>query len=211
MGAEVLYKGELVTLYWDTNAAPTHSDNTTPVSEGDVMYFTTDPEGYVSDSYKIYDRQTNVFANTIPASEIDTNDWRNGFADGTEDIQLVSGVIAEVKNNSITFGVVDNGEIDGNVYDDSTGTVGMYTFGIAADCNAYMYDGADTSSRLDYKKYSVVDDASSIVESNLVEKLDSNQQAVDYVYDVATSSIHNAVAMVVDGDVVAIFVSYPAI
>ncbi|MBE7015956.1 MAG: hypothetical protein E7417_03950 [Ruminococcaceae bacterium] len=205
MGTEVLYKGEHITLYWDTTVAPTHTDGT-PINEGDVMFFTTDADGYVSDSYKIYDRQDAVFSSTIPESEIDITAWSEGFADSTANIQLVNGVVTEVTGSSITFGVIENGVIDGNTYDDPTGTKGMYTFGITDECNAYMFDGADGSPR-DYQKYSTTYSLD-IVGSDLIEQV-VDGVVQDCVYDVATSTIHNAVAMIVDGDVVDIFIEYP--
>ena len=201
-GTEALDNGEEVILYWD--AAPAYG-------EGDVIYFTTDAEGFVKADtvVKVYDKDTEVYsASTAFATLLannpnayDSTDWNFGFNKSIADIQLVNGYITEVKNNAITFGVVNNGIIDGNVYNDNSGTVGMYTFGVGYDCQTYVFDGAANTTTVS-KKYAITD-ASIIIESNLYEIDDTD------TYDATQSILNNAVAMVVDGDVVCIFVNYP--
>ena len=210
IGAEALYNGEAITLYSDTGMLSGYG-------EGDVVFFTTDAEGYLKSIHKIYDKDTG--ANTaaaafaaMPQGAYKTDDWDFTFAKTTKDIQLVSGYVTEVKNNSITLGVVTNDAtygnvINGNVYNKADGSEGMFTFGIESGVQAIVFDEAYDVNQAS-KKYAVVD-ASAIVESNLVEVLDSNGDEVDYVYSVANSNLNDAMALVVNGDVVCIFVNYP--
>jgi hypothetical protein len=201
-GTEALYNGEEVILYWD--AAPTYG-------EGDVIYFTTDAEGFVKADtvVKVYDKDTETFSAPTAFANLlannpnayDNTDWNFGFNKTIADVQLVNGYITEAKNNAITFGVVNNNIIDGNIYEDATGTVGMYTFGIDYDCQTYVFDGAANTVTTS-KKYAITD-ASAIIESNLFEIDDTD------TYDATQSILNNAVAMVVNGDIVCIFVNYP--
>ena len=206
VGANAYYKGEEVVLYWET----TNADAVT-VGEGDVIFFTTDADGFVKNSYTIYTREGGVLANTLPEGSYVDDDWDFGFADTTADIKVVAGVVAKAKSNSITFGVPVDGLLNGNVYEKAAGDEGMFTFGIADECNVYIYDGAiESGIASNYRGYSVLDDASAIVESDLIEQQIDGED-VDYVYDMTQGSVHNAVALTVNGDVVCIFVMYPEI
>lgn len=208
---EVLYQGKEAKLYWDESINAYYTDGTV-VSAGDVFFFTTDREGYVHEAYKIYDIQSKELKFTLPDDEIGYNEWTTDFGNTTADIALVRGAITEVKNNSITFGVVskiysgDKGGycpiIDGNIYESPSGSEGMYTYGIADDCRAYIYDG--TTNRLPgYKHYAFTSvSPSELKESLLVEFED------EYIYDAEKSTLFNGVAMIVDGDIVCIFEDY---
>jgi hypothetical protein len=202
-GVEALYNGEAITLYFDKKV------DDVDVKQGDVVFFTTDSEGYVESIHTIYNKDgqfagEDVFAGNEEAYKAE--DWNFSFKKMPADIQLVNGYVADVKNNSITLAVANDGIIDGNKYNDRDGEVGMFTFGIDDECQAYIFDeGYDVN--YDYKKYAAID-ASAIIESNLVERIEDGEE-VDYEYDVEESSLNDAVALVVNGDVVCIFVNYP--
>jgi len=241
IGATALYKGEEITLYWDVQT-PKHADNSV-VAAGDAFFFTTDSDGFVDSSYKIYNKDkvntisslvTGLDDNGNPLSgslwssrDVNTSAWTfNTFADSTADIYLVEGIVTQVKSNAITFGVESsvttiNGTytpaVDGNTYEDPAGATGMFTFGIADDCNAYEYDADPNYTGRDVERYQIVD-ASSINESDLTEyTYGPNQEEEEYVYNVTlddpattvneqvSASINRAVALVVDGDVVCIY------
>jgi len=242
IGATALYKGEEITLYWDVQT-PKHADNSV-VAAGDAFFFTTDSDGFVDASYKIYNKnKTNTISSLVTgldgsgnplagslwsSGDLNTADWAfNTFADSTADIYLVEGIVTQVKSNAITFGVESsvttvNGTyspaVDGNVYEDPAGATGMFTFGIAENCNAYEYDADPNYTGRDVERYQIVE-ASSINESDLTEyTYGPNQEEEEYVYNVTldnpatttvneqvSASINRAVALVVDGDVVCIY------
>lgn len=205
MGVQALYEGETIRLYGDSNLLR-------DTSEGDVIYFITDEDGFLESIYKIYDRDTGI--NTalsafmsMPNGAFKASDWSFDFAMSPADIQLVSGYVTEVTRNSITLGVEKDSVINGNIYEKADGSEGIFTFGISDDCNAYIFDEAYDVSQ-NHKKYSIVD-ASSITPSKLVEKLDENGDIIDGVYDAEASTLNDAIAMIVDGEVVCIFVNDP--
>ncbi len=222
---KVLYNGEVQELLFAITSGVSAADT---LAVNTPFFFETDADGYVDAVF------TAPFAgNTAWDAKIETRDWSYDLWNpGRTPIQIVSGVVTEVTSNSISFAprsVVAGGNLDitfdlektWNLTDDTTTTdvdeslnamKGIVSFGIADDCAAYTYE-INMQTRREEEKYDVTS-ATSIKASNFstydygngipddgVYAENTDQAANDKMIDRATE----ATAMVVDGEIVAIF------
>ena len=202
LGAKALYNGEEVILYWENDPS---------LNQGDAIFFTLDSDGFVNRQYKIYDKtganSIMAFKNALTAdADYDSSDWAwDTFNASAADIRLVAGVVTDVTSNSITFGVADSNDeinyanVEVDIDPSATPAVnsGLFTYGIADECQAYEYNSGATGR--ESTKYAL-SSASGIIESNLVEVGTDIYSVAD-----ADSLVTNAVALVVNGDVVCIY------
>lgn len=197
---KVLYEGEKQGLYFTPAAAE-------DVEAGDVFFFETDSDGYVDAVY------TPTEGDPVWEDKIKLDDWSYNVWDIWKTIQFAQGVVTEVTSNWISFASVEqveSGVLDTtldleeeiNWYDSTNGIV---IYAIAYDCMAYTYDGA-LKTRFESEKYDVTA-PSSIKASDFSSFDNGNGVLNDGIYEGDLMSKANiATAMIVDGEIVAIFV-----
>ncbi len=216
MSVKVLYNGEVQELLFAVVGGMSAADSLTA---GDVFYFTTDWDGYVDAVY------TAPFAgNTAWDAMVKVIDWSYTLWNPSHSpIQFVSGVVTEVAPDAIAFAetsIVQNGYLD-ITYDleetwnlpDANAKQGVVYYGIADDCVAYTYD-ANMQTKDETQKYNVTSPAS-INASNFSMFDYGNGILDDGIYAETAEHVSNgttmmsiateATAMVVDGEIVAIF------
>lgn len=201
---------------------------------GDVFFYETDSDGYVDTVYIVYDYSAGdftklydaVLADICAANECTGNDdpahedheaaaaakfptgtdgWKYNLWDEGYSIQLVEGYVTNVTSNAITLApvaAIANGALDTNNDIDDNHDNGVAVFAIDADCVAYEYDAFNENIITVAKRFSAKD-ASSVKASGF-DRFEVDGQKGVYEGDLA-SKANYAVAMVVDGDVVAIY------
>ena len=202
-GAKAFYNGNETTLYWEINP----NNSSTVLAQGDAIFFTTDEYGFVDSSYPVIFNKTGAdgiqeLASYMEASNYNTADWSFGaFDPAGKKISLIAGVVTDVSGDSITLGKVDSsGNINFANEEDDTKDSGLFTYGISYECNAYIYDYWATGR--ESAKYAITD-ASQITVSELIETATDIYSAAD-----PSSVVTNAIALIVDGDVVCIYAVY---
>lgn len=167
---------------------------------GDAFFFETDSYGFVDKVYPFY--AANGTFKTLEEA---------GIIDG-HDLQLVHGYIVDVTDRTITFAGYNDGaaitKIDTDVeYNGSN--EGVVDFGIASDCEAYLYNiNGDYAGKNEYLNFNAKD-ASSLKASNIAKyESDSDKGVYEASNFGATSmnaDLYEAVAIVINGDIVEIY------
>ncbi len=210
---KVLYEGEVQDLIFTNAAAATITEE--KVEAGLVFFFKTDSDGYVDEVYEA------PFATSL-ADKIDDMDWSFNIWDENAPIQIATGVVVDVKSSYISFAAYDlffdeddnaiadaefdmNLDLDDEVNKEEGATInGIVTYAYADDCVAYTLDGD-----LDAKKLADnfdVTSVSSIKASNFASFDGGNDELKDDIYKGALGNkAVVATAMIVDGEIVAIF------
>lgn len=178
---------------------------------GDAFFFETDADGFVDTVY-VVDEDTTL-ADAIEAAGADpeemlpqgTDGWSWNIWDEGYAIQLAYAAVIDVTDKAITFASLDQvatGDLDTNVDLDDTQADGVVTYTFAADAVAYIYD-ADSTEFDSAKKYKAKD-ITSVKASNL-DRYELEDE--DGVYeDIDMDDVNEALVMIVDGDIVAIYV-----
>jgi len=209
---KVLYDGDVQDLYFAKNGALCAADN---ITAGDIFFFETNSDGFVDEVYEYVADET-APSNSYPTGTlwnnmIDSADWSYVLWDTNRTIQLVKGIVTEVTSSGISFARYDQvatGSLDTTLDLDDTNTDGIVTYGFADDCVAYTYD-ADMQTRVEEDKYDKTS-ASSIKASNFAALDSGNGQLNDGIYVESNAGdmmarATEATAMIVDGEIVAIF------
>ena len=176
---------------------------------GDAFFFETDADGFVDAVYPVYSQDGTftaledlVDADALPSG---TDGWSWNIWDEGYAIQLAVGAVVEVTDKAITFASVAelaDGALDTNVDLDDTQEDGVVTYALASDAVAYVYD-------VDSDEYKEVDKFKAKAATSVkASKLDAYEDDVeDGVYaDIDMDDVNEALVMIVDGDVVAIYV-----
>lgn len=218
----VMADGEDKDLIFDTSF---EADGTTIASladlnawlaQGDAFYYTLNSDGRVDNAYKVldftkYNKTSHVWSNTFNSAAltgaIKPADWNFNYYDDGSDIQLVYGIVTEVKSNAITFAQINSGRIDlNNSVTSTSDTVGTTTFGIANGAVGYDYD--QFASGKEYDKIGTV--AADGIRVSDIDQFETGTNT--FIYDDATVASENindyltyALAMVVNGAVVEIY------
>ncbi|MBQ7986348.1 MAG: hypothetical protein IJ304_03670, partial [Clostridia bacterium] len=168
---------------------------------GTVFFFETDSDGYVDAIY------TPAEGDEAWEKMIDVEDWSYVLWDEHKDIQFVEGVVVEATSNGITFAALDqvkSGKLNTTLDLDDTKADGIVTYAIADDCAAYTYDAGMKTTK-ETEKYDITS-ASSIKASNFSAFDNGNGKLNDGIYEGdLMSKATVATAMIVDGQIVAIF------
>ena len=169
---------------------------------GDAFFFETDADGFVETVYVIDEDIADTLDGLI---ETGTDGWSWNIWDEGYDIQLARAAVIEVTDKAITFASLDQvatGDLDTNEDLDDTLADGIVTYSIADDAVAYVYD-ADSDEYHEYKKFKAKD-ASSVKASALDRYEVEDEKGVYEGIDM--DDVNEALVMIVDGDVVAIYV-----
>lgn len=194
---KVLYDGDVTDLLFTLN--------TQVPSVGTAFFFETDADGYVNVTY------VPAANNQAWNNKITQADWSYVLWDTHTPIQFVSGIVTEVTSNGISFATVaqvQSGSLDMTLDLDDTQADGIVTYGIADDCVAYTYDSG-MKTRVETDKYSKAA-PSSIKASNFAAFdsaagiLNDGRYAETNAGDMMAKATE-ATAMIVDGEIVAIF------
>lgn len=193
---KVLYEGEKQGLYFTPAAAE-------DIEIGDVFFFETDSDGYVDAVY------TPTEGDPVWEDKIDADDWSYDIWDGVfSSIQFATGVVTEVTSLGMSFATieqVESGSLDTNLDLDDTCNDGIITYWFADDCAAYTYD-TTLQTRRESEKYDATS-PSSIKASDFSSFDNGNGVLNDGIYAGDLMSKANiATAMIVKGEIVAIFV-----
>ncbi len=205
MSVKVLYNGEKQDLLFTPAAAE-------DVEPGTIFFFETDSDGYVCDIYAA------PFGEDTLAGLIDADEWSYNIWDEDTSIQLATGVVVDVTSSSVTFATVD--QIEAGVLDTtldledeikSDSKNGIVSYSIADECAVYTYD-VNKSTKIEADKYDVATSISSVKASNFASFDKTADEASgklnDGVYAGDLESKANvATVMIVDGEIVAIFVA----
>ena len=257
---------KVTVLYDGVEQVLEFNNNPTSLAIGDAFFFERDNDGLVKTFYEVFNKATDTFTgfagtdgiagngdDVVPASKYElglalgagatpspvtgsTEGWNFKLADDGSDIQLVYGIVSNVKSNGIEFAVAhtpagnegakyqydanDDGTpdtyytsvIDKNIDGDSSSAKGVYYFGIANDSVAYVYDAGDTTAVREFDKVQATA-AEAVAPSNFdMFETAVNSNIFDFSVPntiVPTENPNNyanyALAMVVDGDIVAIY------
>lgn len=178
---------------------------------GDVFFFETDSDGFVDTVYIIYDYSAGDFKTMLEAGVAEgdlptgTDGWSYNLWDEGKAIQLVEGYVTNVTSSAITLAptaAIVNGALDTNNDIDDNHDNGVAVFAIDAECVAYEYD-AFNENIIKVADRFAAKDASSVKASSF-DRYEVDGQKGVYQGDLA-SQANYAVAMIVDGDVVAIY------
>ncbi len=197
--------------------------------QGRAFFFTKDSDGLVDAIYVIDD---GFVATAEKEGWIKENTWVEALYnnDNNVDVQLVTGIVTAASAKKIQFGVPAENDgsvfsvlkdklvIDTNISDDAKDSQGVYDFTIASDCVFYTYD-ADSTETKEYNKYYEDGSAKASNFKNFQFKGDTSyiwckkaSNAIDE--DITTKLLSTddfrdemvrAFAMVVDGEVVAVY------
>ncbi len=228
---------EVAVLYDGEEQVPEfNNDPSATLAVGDAFFFVLDNDGLVMRFYEVFDKVTDTYSDFaaagVPASMYEaglsapggsTGGWNFNLADDGSDIQLVYGIVSDVKSNGIEFAVPYTVAaepqyagltkvIDKNIDGYGASDRGVYYFGIADESVAYVYDTGDTNSVRESDKIQVTD-AEAMAPSNFdMFETAVNSNIFDFSVPntiVPTENPNNyanyALAMVVDGDIVAIY------
>lgn len=172
------------------------------LSVGDAFFFETDADGFVDAVYPIGADLDETFEEGM--IEEGTDGWSWNIYDEGYAIQLARAAVVEVDDKTITFALItDGGDLNTGVdLDDGDHSDGIVTYAIADDAVAYVYD-ADSDEYLESKKYKAK--AASSVKASALDRYEDEEN--DGVYnDIDIDDVNEALVMIVDGDVVAIYV-----
>ena len=222
---KVLYNGTLVE---DLLFVPGVADN---LKAGDVFFFETDSDGFVKEDYEVYDKEKGELS-TLDGDLLPPDaPWSYDIWDEKADVILAKGIVTEVTSTSIAFASYDNINKKGAYLDTNKDLAketkhddGIVVYGIDSECVVYTYD-EDKNEFDEAKKFKAETSAIAIKASNF-DKFDkgNDNELNDGIYanyevevgkdeddkpimetvemiKVATE----AIVMIVDGDVVAIF------
>lgn len=179
---------------------------------GDAFFFETNVEGFIDTVYKVYDAKTSKFNDLedewdgLVAS--DNKGWSWNLWDEAKSIQLAHGIIVDVDSTSMTFAKYVDGidELDTNKdLDDEPHDEGIITFGLDANATAYVFD-------VDGEEYDPADNyrakTAAAVKASNFDRFETEKGSGIYK-DTASHSMadyaNEAIVMIVDGDVVAIY------
>jgi len=195
---------ELVTVLYDGKAdqellfVPGVADT---LAVGDAFFFETDADGFVDTVYEIGADLDETFPDGLIEDGQDGWSW-NIYDEGYA-IQLARAAVVEVTDKTITFALIaDGADLDTNVdLDDGAHDDGIVTYAIADGAMAYVYD-VDSDEYLESRKYKAKA-VSSVKASNLDKYEDENEKGV--YNNIEIENVNEALVMIVDGDVVAIY------
>ncbi len=196
MAIRVLYEGEKQELLFKPSVAY-------DVAVGDIFFFETDSDGFIKAVYKPA-KGDPVWEDKIKIDDWSYDIWNGAFAP----IQFVTGVVTEVTSRRISFATIEqvqSGSLDTNLDLDDTHADGIALYWFTDDCVAYTYD-RNMKAKLESAKYDATTPAS--IKASDFSSFDSGNGILNdgiYVGDLA-SKANVATAMIVDGDIVAIFV-----
>lgn len=180
--ADVLYNGKVEEFKFV-------KDNMVKV--GDIFFFETDAYDMVDVVY-LYDN--------ISSDVIDEDEWSFKIWNERKSIQIATGVIVDVDDKSITFASVEQvatGTLDTNIDLDDTHEDGIITYGIADDMVSYVYDV--NAHYVDFEdKVKVKAPKASTLDKYEIDNTGKYE-------GINAEDVVEAVVMIVDGDVVAIF------
>lgn len=225
---DVLYAGEEQRLMLAPGVLKKYG-----LAMGDAFFFTTDSDGYINTVYKVYDKssnftslpdaiESNVLAENPDATQdeiaevidrtIDTSYhvWGFNIWDDRCDIVLAEGVVYAV-NYYMSFASktqIEKNELDATGYLSMTDGDGIIDYYISDECVAYVYDkNAEAKEVLKYSAtdpysikasdFSEFDIGNGILNDDIFAGTDTLKMA-DYA--------NHALAMIVDGQIVAIYV-----
>lgn len=161
----------------------------TLVKEKDIFFFETDADGLVDTVYMY---------NNITSDIIDEEEWSFDIADERSTVILAEAVIVEVEDNAITFAKPGVTTINTNE-DMKDSKNGIVTYGFADDYVSYVYDM--NSDYIDYDDMVKV----RVPRASNIDKYEGENEMKGVYSNIAEKDIVNAVVMIVDGDVVAIY------
>ncbi len=218
---EVLYDGGAQTLAFVPGVYAKYG-----LGQGDAFFFLTNSDGLIDRVFIVYDKSADktytladaiansikvenpsATAGDIAAAQAKMLDqtagvWSYNIWDARHDIVLAKGVVVKVTDNYISFATeaqVAKGELDATLYIKAEGNgIVDYTF---SDCAAYIYDASSEDKEID--KYSVADASS--IRPSAFDNFEDEDNADHFKGDLAANA-HNALAMIVDGEIVAIYV-----
>ena len=211
---KVLYNGEEVELIFKDNAIGTASGQF-DLAEGDLFIFETDGDGYVKVAYKVYDYDKTTQTGTTNWAAIPDNKlaygWSTSLIDTNAEFQYVRGVVVDVDSSSITFADYNDNltEVDTNEELSEICPEGVVTYAYASDCKAYICDLEEVEDGLRFRDCVSCKDPSSIKASNF-DRFDQDDDGIfnadECGYENMNAYANEAVAIIVDGDIVAIYV-----
>jgi hypothetical protein len=198
--------------------------STLDLEMGDAFFFKKGSDGLITDYEKVFvyaDYTNKLDADSTPttpfkhlsntgAMTYDGTAW--GFdlykASTDTEVQLVYGIITDVTNRAIEFAKIDAGDTI-NCNDEITAAAdpGITTFGIDTDCVAYKFGLSEGTAKRKYEALYVTS-ADGVVPS-AIDAYETGRNTDIYTLTdgdgLGYSYLTYALAMVVDGDVVAIY------
>ena len=136
----------------------------------------------------------------IPDEVIDSDEWGFNIWNERKAIQVAAGVIVDVDDKSITFASIEQvatGTLDTNIDLDDTYEDGIITYGIADDMVSYVFDV--NAHYVDFEdKVKVKAPKASTLDKYEIDNT-GKYEGID------AEDVVEAIVMIVDGDVVAIF------
>ena len=161
------------------------------VEIGDIFFFETDAYDMVDVVYPV---------DAIPDEVIDSDEWGFNIWNERKAIQVAAGVIVDVDDKSITFASIEQvatGTLDTNLDLDDTYEDGIITYGIADDMVSYVFDV--NAHYVDFEdKVKVKAPKASTLDKYEIDNT-GKYEGID------AEDVVEAIVMIVDGDVVAIF------
>ena len=193
---------------------------------GDAFFFETDSDGFIDTVYVVYSAGDEEATN-LPADLVGTgaDAWSVGLVAGIETVQLTTAAIVDVKADYITFAdladVNDNGIINTNNDLEDEEAHGIVTYTYASDLAVYVYDINNEDVADEEDKFKARNSYSAIKASNIGRyEHPDNDGVFGYEADargegeeddleanlIDMARVNEAFAMIVDGDIVAIYV-----
>lgn len=176
------------------------------LAAGDAFFFETDSDGFIDTVYEVYNF-ANGATTELPSALLPsgTDGWDYNIWDTGYSIQLATAAVIEVSDKLVTFASLDfiaGGELDTNVDLDDTQEDGIVTYAVADDAVAYIYLASDN-----YKADAKEQFTAKAVSSVKASKIDKYEvEGEDGVYEgIDMDDVTEALVMIVDGDVVAIY------
>ncbi len=220
----VLYEGkddEDSVLLFAYNVLDGEGGDDITINVGDAFFFETDADGFVDTVHVVYsagDEEVTELSSDLVGTGADA--WSYGLVAGIETVQLTTGAIVDVKGDYITFAdlseVADNGIIDTNADLEDGVENGIVTYTYASDLVVYVYDINNDDVNDEEDKFKARNSASAIKASNIGRyEHPENDGVFGYEADVEAEleenlidmdRVNEAFAMIVDGDIVAIYV-----
>ena len=183
------------------------------LSVGDAFFFETDKRGFINKVHKVYsalDTSVTEFAEGVIETGV-ADGWSYGLISGVESIQLTTAAIVDVKADYITFAdlaeVADNGIIDTNADLEDGVDNGIVTYTYASDLAVYVYDINNEDVADEEDKFKARNSYSAIKASNIGRYEATDDDETEGLFTgVEMARVNEAFAMIVDGDIVAIYV-----
>jgi len=175
---------------------------------GDAFFFETDADGFVDAVYPVYsldgtftELEDLVDTDMLPSG---TDGWSYNIWDEGYAIQFAKASVIEVTDKAITFAapIADGADLNTDLDLDDTHADGVVTYALDAEAVAYVYD-ADSDEYDEADKFKAKA-ASSVKASNLDRYEDEDNEGI--YNDISIDDVNEALVMIVDGDVVAIYV-----